>query len=1040
MKKRKVQLNQINLSIFILIFIAICYQQSSAQKANNIQNSTSFGFTENKGQVRDQNNQLRADVYFGGQNNGLVFHLRNNGISYQLSRVEKWKNLETSKFRSNDKKKKLPALSTVQRVDISWLNANNQVKVEKLGIKEGSTFFYNQNGNYTVNSFEQIVYRQVYKGIDIKWYEKNGELECDYLCEAGADFKNIRLQIEGANQIKINKKGELVIETPLGSIIEKAPAVFQNGKILKSEWQINNQILGFNIQNLNPNMPYVIDPAVRAWGTYYGGSSLEEGLATSTDASGNVYLAGYTDLASSSVIATSAAHQTTLSGMIDAYLVKFNSNGVRQWSTYYGGDDTDNLRSCAVDASGNVYIAGFTSSTLGISTSGAHQSAFGGTVNPVDAFLVKFNSNGVRQWGTYYGGDGLDDAYGCAVDATGNVYITGSSDYAVANNIIATSGSHQSAFGGGFLDAYLAKFNTNGVRQWATFYGGSDPEGGVACVCDALGNVFMTGATTSSNAIATSGAHQTAFGGFLDAFLVKFNASGVRQWGTYYGGDDYDESKCLATDASNNIIMGGVSNATLTGVIATAASHQSVNTTGIDDGYIVKFNGNGVRQWGTYYGGEDVDAVTGCATDASGNIFLTGYTSSTLTGAIATSGNHQTTLGNSIGGYNAYLAKLSSSGTRQWGTYYGVDSETGNSCALDANGSIYLAGTATSSVGIATQGAHQSTYGGGFVLSDGFLAKFTECNAPQAPSNTTPVNNLTFCSNRTTTLTASVSTGTINWYATATSSVSLGVGTTYTTPTLSAGTYTYYASANTCAESATRTSFSFTVLASPSISVNSGSICVGQSFTISPSGANSYTIQSNNAVVNPITNSSYTIIGSNTNGCLSTNVATCNVVVNPNPVVNIATSRNKICIGETATLNASGINTYSWSNSTATSSLIVINPIITTTYSVSGTDANGCAGSAVFTQNVDACTSITSITNYQMQFQIFPNPGKDLLNIEINELAQISIYNAIGQKVLTATLEKGKNIIDTKHLMNGVYFISANINGNNNDVKWIKVD
>ena len=135
--------------------------------------------------------------------------------------------------------------------------------------------------------------------------------------------------------------------------------------------------------------------------------------------------------------------------------MKFNSAGVRQWGTYYGGNDVDNGNYCATDATGNVYLSGTTSSSVtAISTIGSHQSTYGGNG---DAFLVKFNSSGGRQWGTYYGGVGGDNGNSCATDATGNVYLVGTTNSSLT--AIATLGSHQSTYGGGTNDAFLVKFN-----------------------------------------------------------------------------------------------------------------------------------------------------------------------------------------------------------------------------------------------------------------------------------------------------------------------------------------------------------------------------------------------------------------------------------------------------------------------------------------------------------------------------------------------------------------------------------------------------
>ncbi|HRD39611.1 MAG TPA: calcium-binding protein, partial [Bacteroidia bacterium] len=124
---------------------------------------------------------------------------------------------------------------------------------------------------------------------------------------------------------------------------------------------------------------------------------------------------------------------------------------------------------------------------------------------------VKFNSAGVRQWGTYYGGTGGDIAYSCATDAAGNVYIVGYSATSTAN-VISTAGSHQVTIGGGF-DAFAAKFNAAGVRQWGTYIGGTGGEYAYSCATDVSSNLFVTGFTNSGTGISSVGSHQATYGG-----------------------------------------------------------------------------------------------------------------------------------------------------------------------------------------------------------------------------------------------------------------------------------------------------------------------------------------------------------------------------------------------------------------------------------------------------------------------------------------------------------------------------------------------
>jgi hypothetical protein len=457
---------------------------------------------------------------------------------------------------------------------------------------------------------------------------------------------------------------------------------------------------------------------VRAWGTYYTGTGQvwpngeDRGSSCITDAAGNVYMVGFTS--SNSDIATTGAHQTVHAGGpitfgtggYDAFLVKFNSSGVRQWATYYGGSENDKGISCALDASGNVYMIGSTSSASGIATAGAHET----TVN--DGFLVKFNSSGVRQWGTYI--EGTSNA--CNTDASGNIYIVGLTN---STSGIATAGAHQTVMSGSG-DAFLVKFNSSGVKQWGTYFGGpytlaSGMETGLSCATDALGNVYMTGHTPSTSGIATAGAHQTIYGGSsTDAFLVKFNSSGVIQWGTYYGGEGVDIGYSCATDASGNVYMAGDAqqqNLPASG-ISTIGAHQSAYGGGYSDGFLVKFDSNGLRQWGTYYGGSLLDVSFSCATDASGNVYMSGNTQSNS--GIATTGAHQTTIN------DAFLVCFNSSGVRQSGTYYGGIK---NVCTTDASGNVYMTGYTQSNSGIATTGAHQAVNGNSG-YSDAFLVKF----------------------------------------------------------------------------------------------------------------------------------------------------------------------------------------------------------------------------------------------------------------------------------------------------------------------------
>ncbi|MBL7912048.1 MAG: T9SS type A sorting domain-containing protein [Bacteroidia bacterium] len=971
-------------------------------------------FQENKGQICDQNYLSRPDVLFSGSANGINYHLTNSGISYQLNRIESWKETEDQKTME---KIKVVDQTTFYRVDINWVGANLNSKIIKGNELPGVNNFYLAqcpNGALNVKSYNDITYQNIYNGIDLKWYEKNGELEYDFIVKPFANPEQIKIEIKGSETISINTKGELEIKTPLGTITEKVPVAFQNNKQVVTYWVVKNNIASFKIDNYDRTQTLIIDPALRKWGTYYGGTADEYGRDCKPDANGNVYLTGYTGSATTTLIATSGGHQTTFNGgSFDAFLAKFNSNGVRQWATYYGGTADD--ISLSVEALGaNVYITGYTASTGSvIATAGSHQSANAGGVN--DAFLVKFDQNGLRIWATFYGGGGNDSGRGCSADALGNVYLTG---HAGSPTGFSTAGAHQTTYGG--ADAFLVKFDANGVRLWGTYYGGSTGiEYATDCAIDASGMVYISGycSGATGTVIATAGSHQSAFtGGTNDAFLAKFNSSGVRLWGTFYGGSLNDMGHSCTTDASGNVFMIGETSSATTTLIASAGTQQTSFGGGTSDAFLVKFNSAGVRQWGTYYGGTGDDYGYGCSLDYYNNLLITGSTTSGTN--ISTAGSHQVALSGTADGYLADFN--SSTGLRVWGTYYGgTGLDYSRACSVDNNGYIYLAGFGNSSTAnaIATPGSHQAVLSG---LNDAFLVQLADC-----PSTTvTIVGTNSICSGQSVTLSAtgagfttylwnnsstaasvvvspsvttaySVTAGSGPLSCNASNSFTLSVTTTPTvvvTPTSSvhcigsattiisaSGATTYSWSTGSTASSISVTPTAFTVYtvtgyngsctnvktstiaasATPTVLVSgtpTQSFCTGTSLTLTAFGASTYTWSNGpltfSNVVSPTVTTNYTVTGSN-GLCTDTYF----VIVNPvlTPTVNLNSSTSAICTGGSATLTASGAASYSW-NTTATTSSIIVSPSVTTNYTVTGYNG-ACIDTK--TTNIGIATSIT---------------------------------------------------------------------------------
>ncbi|MBL7902464.1 MAG: SBBP repeat-containing protein [Bacteroidia bacterium] len=968
-------------------------------------------FTENKGQMQDQFYKPRPDVLYGAMAGDMAVHIKKNGVSYQLYRVDKFKEVEDAK--TKEKRQEIEQ-QTIYRVDLTWVNANKNFTKSEDETLPGYNNYYLEscpNGALNVKSYKGVSLLNIYPGINLHYYEKNGELKHDYIVEAHADYKQIQIKVEGA-EISVNKDGSLLLNTPLGKIQEGALIVYQNNKKLNAKWRIKNNILGFEIENYNPNYELIIDPVTRLWGTYYGGTAGEEVHFVTTDLSGDVYMTGYTNSSFGTMIATIGSHQSTGAANGDAFLVKFNSLGARLWGTYYGSPTYDIGFSCCTDLFGNVFMTGYTQSSNGtsIATIGSHQQFYGGGY--WDSFLVKFNNAGVRQWGTYYGGLNADSGRSCATDTSGNVYLVGNSS---SFNGIATVGSHQPLHAGGTNDAYLAKFNSAGVLQWSTYYGETSEDVGYSCSIDALGNIYLAGYTDSNagTGVATLGSHQSVYGGGIcDAFLVKFNALGVRQWGTYYGGSGEDFATCTV-DPAGNVFLAGYTDSSSIGVVSTIGSHQPNYGGGYKDGFLVKFNTSGVRQWGTYYGGLGEEVVTSCITDPNGDIYLAGSSNSTVGTVIATNGSYQSF---HAGSSDAFLVKIYNSGQRHWGTYYGgVSGESGTACSIDMAGNLYLGGNTQTSAGtdISTSGSHQPSFGG---LIDGFLVKFMYCEGVNPIAQ---VNN-TVCVNSTIIFSVSIS-GTIvpsySWNGPASFTSNIQNPSIASASAVNVGIYTLTVNSNGCVETLTTQIYA---VVNPTILVNSGSICSGNNFTITPTGANSYTITGGSFIVNPTITTSYSISGTSSEGCISTSVALSNVTVNPTPSVQV--NSGNICLGESFTISPSGANTYS-----ITGGSFLVSPNITTSYSVTGTSTAACVSAPVVsTVNVSECVGISENPGINpSSVKVYPNPNNGLFNVESNTEAKVLVIDLQGRIIGNQSLVSGKNQISIEHLENGVYFLEV---------------
>lgn len=674
-------------SFLFLIFWFIV----SSSFSNLPQKNSSFGgFIENKGQVTDQNGKVHSDVLYLFESQGIIVQLKRNSFSYEVRQED----TATKTIRSHRIDIYLQGSNPSPGITASepygdYINFYLQ--------------HCSESGILFVKHYKKITYSEIYPGIDLVFHEKtteNGEhiFKYDFIVRKGGKLNDIRLEYKGTAGKLAVENNKLRIPTSMQTLEEEIPESWQFSesgdkiKSVKAFYHLNDNIVSFNADGSDNEL--VIDPTlVRVWASYYGDLYRDAIVGVDFDSNNNYYICGYT--ASLTNMATSGAFQTSLSGILfDGMIIKFDSAGNRIWATYYGGPSEDRFNDIKVYNTGNIYIAGVFGSP-GMATAGVQQITAGGSF---DIFLAKFNLNGTRIWATYYGGSGWEEAYQMVGDASENIFLAG---YA-SSTALATLGTFQYLYGGGTYDGFLCKFNSSGYRLWATYYGGLNydvstylnldqsgniylagttqssagfastgsfnggsndgfiakisPSGqGMWCRYyggngydyirgiepDPFGNLYITGTTSSTNNIATSSASQFTYGGgTYDGFVMKLDTAGNKIWGTYIGGSGEEESvgMILKTPYKGFYIQGWTSSPNN---IATSNGYQQTYGGGTYDYFLSKFDTNGQRCYGTYYGGsEEEKGFPGINIDRQNRVVGTGYTTSTS--GIATTGAFQT--------------------------------------------------------------------------------------------------------------------------------------------------------------------------------------------------------------------------------------------------------------------------------------------------------------------------------------------------------------------------------------------------------------
>jgi uncharacterized protein (TIGR03437 family) len=417
-----------------------------------------------------------------------------------------------------------------------------------------------------VNHYGKIRYERVYPGVDVVYYGKERQLEHDFIVAPGADYRKIRFDFEGARSLRLESNGDLAIQTSEGEVRQLRPSLYQE---ISGERKLVAG--GYRIEG-------------REVSFYVG------------------------------------AYDRSRPLIIDPIFNYF--------ATYLGGSGINKPTSLAVDAQGNAYTTGSTTS-LDFPTGNPAQPANGGMT---DVFITKMDgTSGAILYSTYLGGNNDESANQIKVDASGNAYIIGTT---FSTDFPATKGALQTTLKGP-QNAFAAKLNPAGnALVYATYLGGSGGEIGRGIDLDSLGDAYVVGVTYSRD----FPVHGTAFGftpnpGIADGFLTEINPTGTASiYSGYMGGTGFDELESVAVNSLGEANVVGFTNST--DLPTTFEGSRWPRLTGVINGFMAKVspgaNGNVSIEYISYYGGSNVDIASSIIVDPSDDVtvYISGLTTS----------------------------------------------------------------------------------------------------------------------------------------------------------------------------------------------------------------------------------------------------------------------------------------------------------------------------------------------------------------------------------------------------------------------------
>ena len=714
-----------------------------------------LSFVANIGQfdksVKFQTNSLGGSIYFTPSE--VILALMDKKI--------KLKNQEDEPFSSSKDNSKVAR--------IEYKDAEKNPVVEGVDLQPGVANFMvgSDRKNWVAHApmYGGVVYRNLYPGIDLSYEGAGSSLKSTFTVAAGADPALIQWSYKDAGNVSLDANGNLLITLPAQktgqtdtTLIEHTPLAWQeqDGQRMDVAVQYavtNNGEISFVFpQGYDVSLPLIIDP-VLTYSTYLGDLGTDVGTAITTDASGNVYVTGYSWCGNFPITGTIPG---VTSGSSQVIISKISANGsTLLYSTCVGGSGSDRGLSIALDTQGRIVVAGETDSTDfpivgGIATYGGTSGICTVDAPCQDYFILALNAAGTAiRYSTYLGGDGREELGGIAVDANGKIIAVGSTtstNFPTANaydSTYSTGGTCSSATP--CYDVTVTKIDpdqtgTNAIL-YSTYLGENNRDKGQAMTVDSNGKVYLTG-FSESDGYPTRYALQPTRKGNKDLIVTVIDPSLSGDtsllYSTYLGSSDFESAHAIARDAGGNLYLTGrtgTSKFPLRDPLQYLSHAGMCGSVSCYEAFVTKLNiSTNTLVYSTYLGGSQTDEGNGIAVDSYGRAYVTGFTRSTDFPTLNAIQSTKAADGCSVPPCaDAFLSVLEPDGQAfAYSTYLGGDQEDiANGIRVDANNNVYVVGETFSTNFPTTPGAYD-------VINtqtdkrDAFIAKVSPLGAPPA--------------------------------------------------------------------------------------------------------------------------------------------------------------------------------------------------------------------------------------------------------------------------------------------------------------------